>query len=576
MKQNKNMISGFFVFFVVMILLSSGIGAREGADDTGPDDSTSSNQLNVGNTDQTDDNPSDSDLSNAIGPQTGTSFSVEDCIVKLKNKFPTLGPEKIKNSCEIMKKRFENRAVTVGGNSPNTPNPQMIENKLRVCIDYLTKNQLSTTPEIECKAMLEKNDNCLQFLKNKGIENPEEKCDKIRKLDGEMIKERLYVRSQIAQNVAEWKLKVLDSVSEDKPKLKELMEKVSDEKALLLSNMPRAKQQKIGDMNTEEAEKELNKYRLVAVDKEKYLKARTIVKEKIQEAKEKLEKAKERYEVSKENYLEFKNRFLEDKAKLNACKGVNSPECEKLKTTIFENAKEYVLNAVDMAISHLEKIKDNIESNENINETEAVSSVAEIDETIQKLTEFRKEVVSATTKEQIIEAAKKIDDLWQKKRNMERYFAGRVINSKIQEILRMSEMLEKRLDATLAKLKEQGIVIDGLDNKIFQFSEDIEEARTKFNEAKDLFEKARLLKTENATEEQKKEGLGYIEKAQALLKAAHEKLKEAHSVLVEINKMIRDARQELIDNEEIEDDPGIGDKVYVVEEVSIADVPAMP
>ncbi|RMF55070.1 hypothetical protein D6745_03230, partial [Candidatus Woesearchaeota archaeon] len=486
-----------------------------------------------------------------------TSFAREDMSIETRIKAPNA--QNIKPQPQLTAK------------NPQLAQVKKVENRLRVCFDFLKKNSLSDTPLLTCNKLIRKEISCVDFLKEKGIDEPLEKCDKFFKKSAQIIKDRPYLAKDVASAVAEPRLKKLDKLVASHPKVVDFVKNLPEEKAKVFLHLPRAEQKKLLGEDTYNAEKELSKFKLKKVKKSMLFKKRIISPSKVKKAEEEFKLAEEAYKKANKAYKEKKSLFLSVKEQLKNCKGVDTTKCNDLREKVKEHAKDFLINAADMAIEHLKKIKHKVESSEEIDEAKADEIITEIDNTISKLEDVKSQVEAADTKEEIQKAAQAINRIWKGIKHKEKLHAARLVHAKVWNIIKRSEHLEERLDFALANMEEQGISIDNIEPKVNEFSEKIAFAKDNYEKAKELFKQAEGLKTENPTEDERTQVLELVTEARQLLRDAHESLKEAHTILMEIIREIKAQGGELQSEEEPEEE-GLGkDEVYEVVEESYED-----
>jgi len=325
-------------------------------------------------------------------------------------------------------------------------------------------------------------------------------------------------------------------------KIQNFFKNLPEDKAKLLIRLPRAEQKRILQKASLDKNASLNilkKFKLRIVKKENLFKRRIIAKEKIERVRKNFELAKERFEKANKIYKERKQKFLEGKEKLKKCEGVDSEECNTLKEQVKENAKQFVINSANMAIEHLEKIKNKVESAEDMDEKRADEITTEIDNAISKLKEAITKVENAETKKEIQEAAKEISKIWLGIKHREKVHAALLVHAKVWNIIKRSEHLEERLDAALIDMKQKGIEVTAIEAKVDTFSGLIADAKDNYEKAKELLEQAEELKTNEPNEQERTKVLELVKDTKELLRGANEKVKEAHKILMEIIRDIK-------------------------------------
>jgi DNA repair exonuclease SbcCD ATPase subunit len=270
--------------------------------------------------------------------------------------------------------------------------------------------------------------------------------------------------------------------------------------------------------------KELGKMKLKRVEARGLFKLRDVSEEKVKEAKERFEKAKQRFEDNKKELNESRHAFKE------ALKNKNA-------TGAIENAKVFLTSSADAVINAIEKIKSKVSENNDLTQEEADNIISEMDAKIKEMQDAKAKVAAATTKEEIKAAGKEIVRAWERMKNIIKIHAERQVLSKTNEVVKMSEQLEKRLEATLEKLSEKGYNTTGINSKIDEFSAKINDAREKYNEAVLKFAAAKEARAGNATANP--DATALLKAGKSLMEAAHKDLKDAHEILKGIISEIR-------------------------------------
>ena len=214
------------------------------------------------------------------------------------------------------------------------------------------------------------------------------------------------------------------------------------------------------------------------------------------------------------------------------------------------NSKTYLLRSIAVMISNLEKVKVQVQENTQISDEEEAEIVADIDAQISQLNSLKAEVEAATTKEQVKDLAKRLREKWHEIRETRLLLhAERVMDARIEGLIKRSNVLEKRLDKILGNANES--IQADLSADIDLFSQKISNAQDKYNQAKAKLSEAFSLSLSNSTgnTEQIK---ALIDEAKELRKESHEFLKEAHEVLKTIVLKLRLAHLEANLSEEVE------------------------
>jgi hypothetical protein len=329
----------------------------------------------------------------------------------------------------------------------------------------------------------------------------------------------------------------------------ELMNELPEQQQTVFNNMLRAQKEKILEMNISEAVKEMNKYQLRPVDKDTMYKKRVVAQEQVQEAAKNYGQAVSNYAKLNSIYKDKRQAFLEVKNQLRNCTSIDNEECNELRDAALERAKEYLINGADMVIQHLNKILSRTEGSEQIEEDEAEKIIEDVKGTIVQLEKAIEQVKAAETKDEVQQAAKEINQAWERIKHKERLYAAKLVNAQVWNILRRSENLESRLDNILSEMEEQEINVTNIEEELDLFSEYVFDAKNKYNNATDLLEEARDLLSEDG----KADVSEITEEAKEWLRKAHDDLKEAHSILIDIILKIREAGGEISDESELDE-----------------------
>ena len=325
------------------------------------------------------------------------------------------------------------------------------------------------------------------------------------------------------------------------------MERLSEEQNNIFLRLSRAQQKGILAMDNESALQAMEKFSLKLVNKSLMFRKRVIAQEKLQVAENNYMKAKQNYLKAMNSYKEAKGLLLQEREMLKECTDSDTEECIQFRESAENHSREMIVNSANMMIEHLNKIKEKVNSSEEMDEERAKEIISEINGYISELEDAIVQAEAAETKDEIKEIAKTVSKLWIRIRNRERLHAASVVNAREWGIIKRSEHLEERLDSTLADMEEQGINITGIDEKVDEFSAKIDEAKSKYEQAQDLMDGAYL-------EEDKENLKEIVDEAKQLINEAHELLKEAHTLLVEIVRDVKAAGGEITPETETEEE----------------------
>ena len=237
-----------------------------------------------------------------------------------------------------------------------------------------------------------------------------------------------------------------------------------------------------------------------------------------------------------EDHRGKKERFDEILPRLRACNNLTSSanattnattpqECAKIRTEAVERSKEAALKAADRILNHLEKLKEKLESSENLPDDELNERIEKIDALIAEVERTKQKIQSATTKSEINKYLKDLKQLVAKvKRASEHHLQG-LLRAEIWGVHQRTEVLQKKLQCALDGFKANGTSTAELDQKLAELNATMSQAKDKLKAAKEL------LGSDNETQ---------VAEGKALVREAKELVKQAHRMIQDIRKLIHD------------------------------------
>lgn len=286
----------------------------------------------------------------------------------------------------------------------------------------------------------------------------------------------------------------------------------------------RARLKEVAELAPEEAKARLAKLKVVKADEN--FKVRPIAAAALEARKTSFAKLKEDEGKIKAEYKERLGKLKEAKERLRNCGNeTQSDECAKAKADAVGKAKEAALRAVDRIVNHLQKLREKLQSSENIPEAEAAERIAKIDTIISETNEIKQKIAAATTKKELNDALRELKDLVKKvKRASEAHSQG-LLRAEINGVIHRAEVTEKKLDCALSGLEANGTDTSAVDPKLAEFSSKMGNAREKLSAAKEL------LGSDDETK---------IAEGKTLVREARDLVQEVHRLLEEIRKDIRE------------------------------------
>ena len=340
-------------------------------------------------------------------------------------------------------------------------------------------------------------------------------------------------------------------------KIESKIENLTDDEIKKAAKLGREKVKELSTLSPGEM-----KMKLAAINLRAAVSKRNIAEASLKAAGDRYNLAKERFAEKRAVIQEKKQGFDEIKDKYIACRNDTGTNCTAIKETALNRSREIITSHADMLINHLNKIKEKVSSNANINDTDAEKIIADIDAAIAELEAAKAAASSAATKDEIKAAAENVRNIWKKAEHRAAMHAYRVVRAAVGEIIVRSEKLEKKLDKLLDYAESRNISVAEIQAKADEFSAKISSAKAKFSESQAKFQEAIALR-KNATADANVTGdesapiINKVKEARALAKDAHNDLKDAHVILKEIAKAIRNkikdvklTDKELTDSEE--------------------------
>ncbi|MEM4244882.1 MAG: hypothetical protein QW404_02765 [Candidatus Nanoarchaeia archaeon] len=271
-------------------------------------------------------------------------------------------------------------------------------------------------------------------------------------------------------------------------------------------------------------------------------KARVLNRIQIENARMNFIRARERFQLAKINLEQAKLRFRERQEIRKQCK---AGDCNVTDEELIEHAKNFLGNSADAIIEHLNKVKEKIQENEDLTEEEAQEMINKIDAKIAEIEAAKEQAENATTKEEIREAAQKINAAWRNIKQLTTFHANVLINARIGGIIVKSEHLKEKLDRILARMEARGKDVTKIHPLIDEFNAKIDLAGEKYEAAVDKFKEFRDT-----------EDTDTLREAQDLMKEAKKALQEANEKLREIIRAIKEnnGQEEMNEEEEDEED----------------------
>lgn len=270
----------------------------------------------------------------------------------------------------------------------------------------------------------------------------------------------------------------------------------------------------------------------------------------------KLEKAKENFQIAKDKFANAKMKIesaqlkLKQSSTIQACKNsLESEECIKAKGELRGVAKDKLLNHADAYMGILEQIKTRAEQNDALTEEESLKIISFADEKIAELESIKEEISSAETKEEILDAAKKLKAAWDGIKFRAKAYVGHLLNSRMAGIIVSADHLEAKLERVLERMAANGKDTSTVEPLVSDFNDKIALAKEKFKASQSAF--LEIIESVEITAEEKS---AKIQEAQDFLREAKTAIQDANAILRQIVQQLNalGATEELAEATELE------------------------
>jgi tetratricopeptide (TPR) repeat protein len=266
--------------------------------------------------------------------------------------------------------------------------------------------------------------------------------------------------------------------------------------------------------------------------RERFKAKRVEIKEKVVQAREKVKDARQHYADVRQKYLGERQKFIQKRQEYLDCQDMTKEECKAKREELKGGTKPYLLNVADLVLGELDRIKEKVQSSEDLSEEEMSDIVADLDASITEVTDAKaviENLDNESTKEEINAAAKIIRDAWKDTKVYLKKNTGRLVNVKLGNIIEKTETIEAKLTKVRDKLEEKGADVSVLDEKLADFSAKIDSARENYEKATEMFKEAKTIQDVNDA----------VQQAHQYMQDAKEALKEARDILREVVREIK-------------------------------------
>ena len=238
----------------------------------------------------------------------------------------------------------------------------------------------------------------------------------------------------------------------------------------------------------------------------------------------------------KDKYHKARSVLNETKKHLSECKDSDSEECSELKRKTKHHSKDFLINSVEKVLAFLERLKEKVESSEELDEEQMEEILSKLEENIVNVEEAKSVIENLdneSTTEELRDAAGVIKKAWARVQTHSKWAIGKLTNAKIHGIIIRSEKLVEKLEKISERFDENEQDTTDLDALIEDFGEKIELAKEQYRLALEKYREA--LDDANPNE--------IVKEANVHMKEAHKYLRESHKILKQIHEEIKDLKQ---------------------------------
>jgi len=345
---------------------------------------------------------------------------------------------------------------------------------------------------------------------------------KAERMETKMLDIRAHMREKFQRAIAECEAKGVapERCKAMLEKRMALVDKLTDKDLERLKNIDARRKAHIDELEDIREDKEFRKYR---VEKDA-VRARSIAKDRIENAREDFAKAKDRYKDAREKLNSERTELKESRDAYKECADKDSTECDQKKKDAITHAKRTLTHMANAILEHLEKAKQRINEAEDLSEEEAKDLLTKIENHQAAIKDSLAKIDALpedATPEQIREVAKTIKDMWKEIRSVMKKTVGRLVNAKVGAVIVRSRHLQVDLDRVLARMAEAGKDTSAVESLVDQFNTQLSESKLSYEKAQELF------RTDK------------VDEAQRAMSAAHNSVKQAHQTLMQIFRTLK-------------------------------------
>jgi hypothetical protein len=308
----------------------------------------------------------------------------------------------------------------------------------------------------------------------------------------------------------------------EEERVAKLMAELPENYTRILLHLSRAEQEEILSLDLEGASARLSQYRLVTHSKDELYTERQLPLVTIEPAQLKAAEPK----IARQGLMQwFSGIFTQFKIKL----GIAQPQKEP--SLAVQISKEHLNSTIDLYLKSIERIKTTAELNDDLTEKEAQRIILNAGDEIAVLQEIKERLQLAKTQSEVDGARREVVEIAKELGPAIKTDAINLIRSRLLEIVKRDEQMERKLECTINGMKKEGIGTASIEEKIGELSAKIYFAKSDLRDARTNNEAGNFTLAEQKT------------------LSAQVKLDEAYITLKDIVKDIQASKGKIIECE---------------------------
>jgi hypothetical protein len=250
-----------------------------------------------------------------------------------------------------------------------------------------------------------------------------------------------------------------------------------------LAHLDRMRINEIASLSPEDAKARLARIRLVKAD-EHYV-TRELSEGRKQRAREHLLELETQQAELHEHYSAQLDEVKRARERLTSCQS-DGEDCAAITTEALDHSRDAALHAAERIETYLLNLQERIASSEDLSEDKAQERNAQLDDLLSQVTSLKDRITEAATKDELNAAVGALRDIVKKVKKHGTSHGQSLARAQVMGVVHRSEILEKKIDCTLAQLEADGVDTAAIDDDVDAFSGLLAAARGNLSAAKPL------------------------------------------------------------------------------------------